>query len=928
MNALRNAVSLILASAMTMLAGARGWSGAAPTRLDFARPATLQTSPTLGQTGDNLTMRIGGVTRAGAPDLAWPVKYAVATVTGNRVATLSGRTNAPSILPTRSFAPGGYLVAAEIDLPGSGVIRLARHIYLGDFERAADRFAREAALGLDRRSREGMTLAYCVRRVEALRKEAPEALRRASDEVIAYFGWSEEIHAARQTDDAFRDRRGPHVRAYWSPIDETPQYYSIYVPAGYDRGRAMPLVVSLHGYDPANMEYAARNRTVGAKMRQLSGRFGCMILEPFGRGNAFYRGLGEQDVLRAIAEVCRDYDVDRDRVFLMGYSMGGSGTWNMGTAFADRFAALGPVYGRTDYLLALAPPARLSLSAKENFLLERMSPLYAAENLLNTPVFINHGDKDDLVDVENSREMARQLERLGYDVRYWEHPELGHGGLPCEPALFQWFGRYRRPTAPARVRLKTASLGHGRMNWVSIERFERMFEWAEVDARISLGNALTLDTSNVTVLTLSPPAELVNAEKPLDVVWNGRPAEVERIAERQWRLISSTTPKQALTAAFHKTARFEGPMDDVWTSAFLIVQGTNAPTPQMRAVVEAETRNVAERWTTWQHAVPRIKNDTEVTTADMQSYHLILVGGPEENFITRQLLPEMPLSVKGETLEFFGETFAGGDLGLAMIYPNPRYPNRYVKMLLATSPAGLFGLDARSDRQFDFCIADGRTVYDGNGRPSAATTNVNRTMRAAGFFDQEWQYRPQNVIAGDEAVRRAVRILGRAPFCVNAAGAPNSLFLSDLIPSRQSGGFRSMALDRSTFGQPLQSGRSRGLGGRTNAKGVACPVIHERTEVEYALAGQYKRFRAVVGLQRPEGTELTDIERKNTRVIFAVTGDGKALWQSPPVTWDNGPATADVDVGGIQTLTLSVRNAVTWHYRADSANWCDARVEK
>ena len=933
-------ITVLLVSVIVALANPHAWSGEATTssrsaagaaasaRLDFERSVALQTSPTLGQPGDIISVWTFDPKRAREFDIAYPVKYAVSDLAGNRIATLAARTNAPAAFQTRTWPSGGYLVTAEINPPGTGTIRLARHVYLGDFEQAADRFVREAMVGVDRRSRIGMTLAYCVNRLDALRNDTAKPLDRSGDEIIEYFGWLQEFRARRGPDEAFRDRKGSHVRAYWSAIDDSPQYYALYVPRTYERGRPNALVVSLHGYDPANMEYAARGRLVGQKMRQLAEQYGYIVLEAFGRGNTFYCGIGEDDVLRVIEEVCRDYDIDRDRIHLMGYSMGGSGTWNMGTARTDRFAALAPIYGRSDYMLQLAPDARATLTAKETFLTQRISPLAFAENLLNTPVFVNHGDRDDLVQVEHSRAMVQALERLGYNVRYWEHPGLGHGGLPCENALFEWFGHCRRPAAPSHVRLKTGWLRHGKMDWVAIERFEQSFDFATVDARIAPDNLVSIQSSNVSAMTLSPPAALVDAERPLDVVWNGRIAEVERVGERLWRLISPDAPKAALTAPLRKTAKFEGPMEDVWTSGFLIVQGTQAPNPQMRAVVEAEARNVAGRWREWQHTTPRTKRDTDVTSGDLRTYHLILVGGPEENFIARQILADLPIRVAKDSIGFFGEKFVGRDLGLAAIYPNPLSPSRYVKFLLATSPAGLFGLDGRCDEQFDFYIADGQTAFEGNGRSAAQDTQIRRTMVAAGFFDQEWQYRPQYAMTGSEAMRRSVRVLRRAPIYSSVANAPARLFLSDLLPSRQSGAFRDVALDRSTFGEPLQLGDRRFFRSNIQQKGIAAQVGHARNFVEYDLAGQYKRFRAVVGLQRPEKTTLSPSEIKNTQVRFTVAGDEKTLWQSPPVTWDSRPIEVNLDISGVRTLSLGVQNGVNWHYRADSANWCDARVER
>ncbi len=55
-----------------------------------------------------------------------------------------------------------------------------------------------------------------------------------------------------------------------------------------------------------------------------------------------YRGSAEQDVLDVLAEVRRDYKIDSSRIYLMGHSMGGYGTWSVAIAHPELFAALRP----------------------------------------------------------------------------------------------------------------------------------------------------------------------------------------------------------------------------------------------------------------------------------------------------------------------------------------------------------------------------------------------------------------------------------------------------------------------------------------------------------------------------------------------------------------------------------------------------------
>ena len=61
-----------------------------------------------------------------------------------------------------------------------------------------------------------------------------------------------------------------------------------------------------------------------------------------------YRGSAERDVMDVIAEVRRDYAIDPDRIYLMGHSMGGYGTWSVAMAHPDVFAAIGPISGGGD----------------------------------------------------------------------------------------------------------------------------------------------------------------------------------------------------------------------------------------------------------------------------------------------------------------------------------------------------------------------------------------------------------------------------------------------------------------------------------------------------------------------------------------------------------------------------------------------------
>ena len=68
----------------------------------------------------------------------------------------------------------------------------------------------------------------------------------------------------------------------------------------------------------------------GEQLKVEAQRLGFLVACPKGRETAsMYRGSAEQDVMDVLAEVRRDYKVDRSRIYLMGHSMGGYGTWSV-----------------------------------------------------------------------------------------------------------------------------------------------------------------------------------------------------------------------------------------------------------------------------------------------------------------------------------------------------------------------------------------------------------------------------------------------------------------------------------------------------------------------------------------------------------------------------------------------------------------------
>jgi predicted peptidase len=227
------------------------------------------------------------------------------------------------------------------------------------------------------------------------------------------------LDALTAGNDPFAARRGEFKKAYLSKVDNTLQPYQVFVPASYNKSKSFPLVIALHGMGgDENSYFQAYGQ--GAFKTEAEKR-GYIVACPKGRKPAsMYLGDAEKDVMDVIAEMKRDYNIDPDRIYLTGHSMGGFGTWSVATSHPDVFAALAPVSGGGN------PPMMSKIA--------------------HIPQLVVHGDTDPTVPVERSRVMVAAAKKLGAEIKYIEVPGGDHGNVvaPNFPAVFEWFDSHKR----------------------------------------------------------------------------------------------------------------------------------------------------------------------------------------------------------------------------------------------------------------------------------------------------------------------------------------------------------------------------------------------------------------------------------------------------------------------------------------------------
>lgn len=116
------------------------------------------------------------------------------------------------------------------------------------------------------------------------------------------------------------------------------------------------------------------------------------------------------------------YAIDPQRVYLTGFSMGGFGTWALGLASPDRYAALVPVAGGWEFGSEAVPSNICDLAAK--------------------PIWVFHGAQDEVVKPYQSEVLVKALQACGSQVRYSLLTKATHaaaGVLPYRDSeLYDW----------------------------------------------------------------------------------------------------------------------------------------------------------------------------------------------------------------------------------------------------------------------------------------------------------------------------------------------------------------------------------------------------------------------------------------------------------------------------------------------------------
>jgi predicted peptidase len=177
-----------------------------------------------------------------------------------------------------------------------------------------------------------------------------------------------------------------------------PVQYTLRIPDAYDGRTALPVMLCLHFGGQAYDFYGRifLELIPGPGFEDVP----AFLVAPTTHTRDWTTPAGEAVGWAALADVERSLPVETGKRVVMGYSMGGVGTWHFAAAFRDRFVAAIPIAGA---------PRQADLNA-----------------LRDLPLYVIHSQDDRVVPIESDAAAVQQLRDLGAPVTFTALPEGDH----------------------------------------------------------------------------------------------------------------------------------------------------------------------------------------------------------------------------------------------------------------------------------------------------------------------------------------------------------------------------------------------------------------------------------------------------------------------------------------------------------------------
>jgi poly(3-hydroxybutyrate) depolymerase len=265
-------------------------------------------------------------------------------------------------------------------------------------------------------------------------------------------------------------------------IDGKNRPFYWYIPQKYNPLQKTPLLVYLHGgvSRPEIIE-EPEEYIKESPLLPLAETKGYIILFPLGQGGAtWWDSVGVSNVLLQVRKTKKIFNIDDSRVYMTGFSDGGSGSFFFAMCQPTDFAAFLPLNGHPGV-------GSLDGGIQTYF-----------SNLYNKPLSVINTDKDPLYPDRKMRPMMELAMEAGADLLYRIYTGIGHEFTYAKneiPLMLKFMETHPRIQNPSVIKWETADNRWARCMWLSLDEVKlgKKAEWHKeynmelIDDRVVFG---------------------------------------------------------------------------------------------------------------------------------------------------------------------------------------------------------------------------------------------------------------------------------------------------------------------------------------------------------------------------------------------------------------------------------------------------------
>jgi predicted peptidase len=192
-------------------------------------------------------------------------------------------------------------------------------------------------------------------------------------------------------------------QALYEPQPSEKMPYRLMKPLGFDSAKSYPVIISLHGAGGKGSDNKKQLKDWNGQLaaEKVRNQYPCYVVAP--QSDRLWDEEHFNEIKRIISELP---SVDMKRIYILGHSMGGHGTYI--------FTQIEPTY-----FAAAAPSAGSGLKRTEAFI--------DASKLKDLPIWAFHGDKDGVCPIEKDRKVFEEMKKLGGNMKLTTFAGDNHG---------------------------------------------------------------------------------------------------------------------------------------------------------------------------------------------------------------------------------------------------------------------------------------------------------------------------------------------------------------------------------------------------------------------------------------------------------------------------------------------------------------------